>query len=122
MKKLQRYFTLSDIILWTLSVAMITAGFLLFDSGKPLTLITSLIGVTALIFLAKGSWIGQILLIIFAVLYGIISFECAYYGEMLTYLGMSAPMAVVVLIAWIKNPYGNKKTEVKVNSVGKKPT
>ena len=54
-------------------------------------------------------------MIVFSVLYGIISWEKAYYGEMLTYLGMTAPMAVFALVSWIKNPYDGNKAEVKVN-------
>ena len=34
---------------------------------------------------------------------------------MLTYLGMTAPMAVFALVSWIKNPYDGNKAEVKVN-------
>ena len=59
-------------------------------------------------------------MIIFSVLYGIISFTFSYYGEMITYLGMTAPMAVFALISWIKNPYNRNKAEVKVNRLKKK--
>ncbi|MDE7226434.1 MAG: nicotinamide riboside transporter PnuC, partial [Ruminococcus sp.] len=48
-------------------------------------------------------------------LYGIISFKFTYYGEMITYLGMTAPMAVFSLVSWLKNPYNGNKSEVKVN-------
>jgi nicotinamide mononucleotide transporter PnuC len=74
---------------------------------------------TALIFVAKGRSIGQLLTIVFSVFYGIISIKNQYYGEMITYLGMSAPMALVALISWIKNPYKNT-AEVKVNSLSRK--
>lgn len=110
---LESYFTKSDKILWGISVSGIIISFLIFDRENYLTLISSLIGVTALIFVAKGSIWGQALTIIFSIFYGIISYSFSYYGEMLTYLGMTAPMAVFSLISWIKNPY-NKK-EVKVN-------
>lgn len=59
-------------------------------------------------------------MIIFSMLYGIISFTFSYYGEMITYLGMTAPMAVFALISWLKNPYNGNKAEVKVNRLGKK--
>ena len=80
-----------------------------------MTLAASLIGVTSLIFNAKGNPFGQFLMVIFSILYGIISFTSAYYGEMITYLGMTAPMAVFALITWLKNPYNGNKSEVKVN-------
>ena len=38
---------------------------------------------------------------------------------MITYLGMTMPMAVFALVAWLKNPYKGNKAEVKVNSIGK---
>lgn len=46
-----------------------------------------------LIFNAKGNPAGQLLTVIFSLLYGSISFTFAYYGEMITYLGMTMPMA-----------------------------
>lgn len=73
-----------------------------------------------LIFNAKGNPFGQFLMVIFSLFYGIISFTFSYYGEMITYLGMTMPMAVFVLISWIKNPYNGNKSEVKVNDISKK--
>ncbi|MBQ8200656.1 MAG: nicotinamide mononucleotide transporter [Clostridia bacterium] len=78
-----------------------------------LSLTASLIGVTALIFVAKGHALGQVLTIVFAVFYGIISWAFRYYGEMITYLGMTAPMAVVALVQWLRHPYGGS-SEVAV--------
>ncbi len=43
-------------------------------------------------------------MIIFSLLYGIISYTFSYYGEMITYLGMTMPMAVFALISWLRNP------------------
>ena len=101
-----------EILLWVFSVAMITVSYLAFSSGNILTYIASLIGVTALIFVAKGDVWGQILTVIFAVYYGIVSYSFRYWGEMITYLGMTAPIALGAVITWIRNPY--KKGEVRV--------
>lgn len=120
MKQLIKYFTLGEIILWSVSVALIILSFSLFDRENYLTLCASLVGVTSLIFNAKGNPIGQLLMVIFSLLYGIISFTFAYYGEMLTYLGMTMPMAIFALIAWLKNPYNGNKAQVKVNTISKK--
>lgn len=89
-RKLLRYFSRAERLLWGLSVVFIGA----FDWENYLTLAASLIGVTSLIFNAKGNPIGQVLMVIFSLLYGIISYTFAYYGEMVTYLGMTMPMAV----------------------------
>ena len=119
MKKLFSYFSKPEIILWSVSVIFIIVSFCIFDRESYLTLIASLIGVTSLIFNAKGNPIGQALMIVFSLFYGIVSYTFAYYGEMITYLGMTMPMAIFALIAWLKNPYKGNKAEVKVNSIGK---
>ena len=119
MKKLFTYFSKMERILWSVSVIFIIGSFYIFDRESYLTLIASLIGVTSLIFNAKGNPIGQALMIAFSLLYGVISYTFAYYGEMITYLGMTMPMAFFALVAWLKNPYKGNKAEVKVNSIGK---
>lgn len=121
-KKLFDYFSRDEMILWCSSVAFIVLSFCIFDRENFLTLSASLIGVTSLIFNAKGNPFGQFLMVIFSLLYGIISFTFAYYGEMITYLGMTMPMAVFALVSWLKNPYNGNRSEVKVNSIGKKET
>jgi len=113
--KILKSFSKGEKILWLCSVSMIIAAFLIFDSGNYLALAASLIGTTALIFNAKGNPFGQILIIIFSLIYAFISYTYAYYGEMITYLGMTTPMAAVSLISWLKNPYKGNKAEVKIN-------
>ncbi len=115
----KNYFTKLEWSLWGASVAAILLSFVLFDRSNYLTLCASLLGVTSLIFNAKGNPIGQVLMVIFSLLYGIISFGFAYYGEMITYLGMTMPMAVFALISWLKNPFNGNKAEVKVNTISK---
>lgn len=119
-KTLLTYFTKLEITLWTCSILAIFLSFCIFDRENFLSLAASLIGVTSLIFNAKGNPFGQLLMVVFSLLYGIISYSFSYYGEMITYLGMTMPMAVVALISWLKNPYNGNKAEVKVNQVSKK--
>ncbi len=115
MKKFFNYFTKFEIGLWLTSVLLIVASFLLFKQNDYLTLSASIIGATFLIFNAKGNPIGQFLTIVFSIMYGIISYKFSYYGEMITYLCMTMPMAFFALISWLKNPYKNNKSQVKVN-------
>lgn len=117
-----KYFSKTEIALWCSSVALIIISFCVFDRENYLTLLASLIGVTSLVFNAKGNPFGQVLMVVFSLLYGIISFTFAYYGEMITYLGMTMPMAVFALISWLRNPYNGNKTEVKVNTISQKET
>ena len=105
--------------LWGTSILVVAGTYLLFKSGDLLSLIASLIGVTALIFVAKGHVLGQALTIVFAVFYGVISVSIRYYGEAITYLCMTAPMALVALITWLRNPYKDS-AEVTVNRLNGK--
>ena len=116
---MKNYFSKTEIALWLSSVGLILLSFLMFDRENYLTVGASLIGVTSLIFNAKGNPFGQLLMVIFSLLYGIISFSFAYYGEMITYLGMTMPMAVFALVSWLRNPYKNNRAEVKVNVIGR---
>lgn len=120
--KIFKYFSRGELILWFSSLLFITLSFCIFDRNNYLTLIASLLGATALIFCAKGNPIGQFLIIIFGLLYAYISYTFSYYGEMVTYLAMTAPSALASLISWLKNPYNGNKAEVKVNSISKKET
>lgn len=120
MKKFLNYFTRFEIGLWLSSVIIIVATFFIFEDKDYLTLLASIIGATFLILNAKGNPLGQFLTIVFSILYGFISYKFSYYGEMLTYLCMSMPMALFALISWLKNPYKGNKSQVKVNSISKK--
>ncbi len=122
MKKLISYFSRSEQILWSGSAGLVLLSFLTFDQENFMTLAASLIGVTSLIFNAKGNPIGQALMILFSLLYGIISYSFSYYGEMITYLGMTAPMALFALISWLRNPYNGNRAEVAVNRICKGET
>ena len=117
-----KYFTKGEKLLWLFSSLAIIISFLIFDKENYLTLCASLIGAASLIFSAKGNPIGQFLMVIFSILYGIISYTFSYYGEMITYLGMTMPMSVFALISWLKNPYKGNRAQVKVNKISFRET
>ncbi len=117
MKKHAGYFTRNEIILWSVSVCTVLVSYLVFDGNSLLTLSASLTGVTFLILNAKANPLGQFLTVVFSILYGIISFRFGYYGEMITYLGMTAPMALFALISWLRHPYRGNRSEVAVNTL-----
>ena len=110
MKKLLslKNFTKFEITLWLCSSLAIVLSFVAVSSNDILTLVSSLIGITSLIFVAKGNAFGQLLMIVFSVFYGIVSYFFRYYGEMITYLGMTAPIALLTMIAWLRHPFKNK--------------
>ena len=119
MKKLLNYFSKGEILLWIFEITLIITFFCIFDRSGFINLSASIIGITALLFCAKGNPIGQALVIVFSTLYGIIAFGFAYYGEMLTYLGMTTPMAIISLVSWIRHPNGDNRSEVKIRTLKK---
>lgn len=74
-RKLLQYFSRGERLLWGLSVVFIVGSFCAFDWENYLTLAVSLIGVTSLIFNAKGNPIGQVLMVLFSLLYGFINWR-----------------------------------------------
>lgn len=117
---MKKYFTTKEKLLWTASIIFISISFFAFDGESYPAFCASLIGATALIFCAKGNPIGQVLMIVFSMIYGFISYSFRYYGEVITYLGMTLPMSVIGFVSWIKNPFMGNHAEVTVSNVTKK--
>lgn len=112
--------TKKEWLLWLASLTIVIISNLATTNIDFLTLISALVGVTSLIFAAKGNVWAQILMIIFSILYGIISFRFHYWGEMITYLGMTLPMAVWSAITWLKNPSQGNGNEVEIQKLNYK--
>jgi len=104
-------------MLWIGSLVIVAVSNILSQDVDWLTLVAAMVGVTSLVFAAKGNVWAQILMVIFSVLYGIISYRFRYWGEMITYLGMSMPMAVWSTITWIKNPSKENGNEVAIRKL-----
>ncbi len=112
-------FTKFEWCLWIGSLAaIITAHFAVLSTDYA-SLAASLVGVTSLIFAARGDPIAPVLIIIFAVIYAIISYFFGYYGEMIIYLAMQAPVSAVSLFTWHKNAEQNtvKTAEITLKKV-----
>ena len=122
LKKIFGNFTVTDYVLWGFSVAAIILSAVLFGNSDALTLVATLFGVTSLIFYAKGNIVGPVLMFVFCVIYGIISYSYAYYGELITYMFMSLPMAVFTIVSWLKHPSKEDKSQVEINAVSLKET
>ena len=120
LKSFSNYLTKCEKLLWFISSMLIIISFFIFDRESYLPLAASLIGVTSLIFNAKGNPVGQFLIIIFGIIYAVISFTYSYYGEIITYLGMTGPMSVFALVSWLRNPNNGNRAEVKINSIKRK--
>lgn len=117
MKKIRAFFKLFtpfEYVLLTGSALAIVLSFVLCGNRNYFNLAASLIGACSLILIAKGIAAGQILVIVFAAFYGAISYFNRYYGEMITYLGMTVPTAIVALVSWLRHPYRDT-AQVEVN-------
>lgn len=107
-------FSKTEWIIWITSLVILTVSNMLSKNVDVLTLTATWIGATSLIFSAKGNVSGQILMIVFSILYAVISWNFQYWGEIITYLGMTMPMAVWSTITWIKNPVkGGKEVAIQ---------
>ena len=115
-KQFFKGFTLFEYLLWGGSVCAILLSFFLCRNSDYLNLAGSILGATALIFVAKGKIVGQILCVFFAAYYGFVSFYIRYYGEMLTYLCMSAPIAIAAVVSWIRHRSEQDKTRVEIGA------
>ncbi len=104
--------------LWFVSTAAILLSFALSGGGNPLTAAVSVLGVTGLLFIAKGYVLGQVLIAVFAAIYGGISFFQQYYGEVITYVGMTMPSAIVTAVIWARHPFQGTR-EVTVSRLTK---
>ena len=106
-------------LIWGISLFLVIISNIFSGKVSFVTFMGPVIGVTALIFVAVGNVWGQILSVVFAVFYAISSWKLKYYGEVFTYLGMTAPIALMSVFSWLKNPYEKGKSEVKIHRMKK---
>lgn len=109
--------TTQELTIWVVSVtSIVLSGMLigmLIGNADLMLIITSCIGVSGLIWVAKRKGMGQVLVVAFSVLYAIISIKNKYYGEMITYLFMTVPIALVTIKVWLNNMGEENTVEVK---------
>lgn len=118
LKKILKYFTPFEWVLWLGGMAAILVGFFVGAERNLLSLFSSLFGVTLIIFNAKGNVWGQVFAIVFSALYGILSYTKAYYGEMIIYFALMMPIHIASIVIWLKNPNKDAKhLEVKINTL-----
>lgn len=106
-------------ILWIVSIVILLATFIIGGERNPAIIAATLVGVTGLVFIARGDVWGHICTIVFAILYSIVSVSFMYYGEFITYAFMTLPLAAISLISWLRHPFEDSK-EVKVGHMNKK--
>lgn len=97
------------------SLTVVTVCNWMTPSAAWITKIAAVIGAVALVFMAKGDVWGQMLTAVFSVLYGITSWQFRYFGEMITYLGMTLPMALLAVFSWLRHPYQGNQAQVEIH-------
>ena len=90
--------TKKEWMIYLISLTVVICSNFFAEKINVINLIATAIGVTALIFIAKGDVFGQILCVIFASLYSITALEHRYYSEIITYLGMTAPISIATIV------------------------
>ena len=111
--------TLFERRLWIFSLVIVSLSYLFLPEKDYINLIVSLIGVTSLIFVAKGNVIGHIFGILFSVIYAFIATYYHYYGELITYACLNIPIEISIIYTWLKHPYQDTN-EVEIKTVQKK--
>ncbi len=117
MKNPFKEFEIKEWVLYIASLVVVIGSNFFGESIEVLNLIATSLGVTALIFIAKGNVFGQMLTVIFGVLYSIVALKNSYYSEIITYLGMTAPLAIISIITWLKNPFKKGENVVKIRNI-----
>lgn len=105
--------------LWIFSLTAVTVSFFAVQNNDYATLAVSLLGVTSLIFAARGDVFGLILMIAFSLIYATVSYFVGYYGEMIIYLCMQLPIVTISFINWLRHPSGKGSAETKVGKFNK---
>ena len=103
---------------WCVLIVSLTVVILcnvLTPTASLATKVGVVVGAVALILMAKGDVWGQILTVVFSVLYGFTSWQFRYYGEMITYLGMTLPMALAAVFSWLRHPFQGNTAQVEIH-------
>ena len=117
-KRIFGSFTRFEIVLLIFSLLVTTVPFFALGNRAWIYLAASVLGVLSLTFTSKGNVLGEVLMVAFSILYGIISWSYAYYGEMVTYLGMTLPISLFSIVSWLRHPSAAGHTEVRVARLG----
>ena len=83
-----------------------------------LTTSCSIIDILAMLLIAKGKNIGQLLGVLVTVLYSIVSFKNRFYGEVIIYAFMMLPMYLIGIVSWLKHK-NNETNSIEINNIHK---
>ena len=96
-----------EIILIVIGPLSVLVTGLVFGSNA-LTMISSILTIFAVMLVAKGLIVGNIIGLFSSVLYAIVSYLNGFYGEMIINFALTLPMYIWAIIEWSRNK--NEKT------------
>jgi len=108
-------FSKKDWVILIVSLTAVLTCNLLTPGVTWSTAVGVVVGAVALVFMARGDVWGQVLTVAFSILYGITSWQFRYYGEMITYLCMTLPMALMAVVSWLRHPFQGNQAEVEIH-------
>lgn len=115
MKKLFKDWTPFELFMLFFNPILVVVVGIVFKNDA-LTIITSAGGIVGVLLCAKGRVLGQIIGLIIAILYSIVSYFNGFYGETIIYMVYMIPMYVWSVVEWLKHK--NKETNsVQVYSI-----
>ncbi len=119
-KEFLKKFTIANYIYLACAYIIIILGFIISDDKNILSLIASLMGVTAFLMSAKGFTIAPILSSIYYILYASLALTQKFYGEAIVNGLISLPLSVFAIVTWFRNKNKSENTNVSVNEISKK--
>lgn len=117
MKKIFKNWKWYELVFLAVSVVALTVSFVVGADKNWLSYITSIFGILGALLLAKGFFIAPFIIVIQGVLYSIVSYIQAYYGEMIIYVGIMIPISILSIIFWLRNRKKENNMLVEVNKV-----
>ena len=117
MKKLFKDWNLFEIIFMFASILVLTLCFAFSNDRDVFPFISSIIGVIAVLMLAKGLVIAPIVNIVYCVVYSILSIVQCYYGEAIIYIFLMIPIYAMSIVSWLRNKNPENKSTVKIKEI-----
>ncbi len=120
MERIKRFFGQAKWYEWlymSLFICTIIVLSCLFKAGA-LVIFNSLFGILSVFFLAKGKMIGNVLGVVQSVLYIVISYFNAFYGEVLLCCCIYIPINIASIISWARNLNEKDKIVIINKSLG----
>lgn len=85
-----------------------------------LSVLTSIVGIWGIFYIAKGDLIAHYIYILYSILYSIVSLIAGYYGETIIYTFVMLPIHINSILSWKKHLRQTGKKTVEAQKINKK--